>query len=123
GLLVDGEALRVAVLDEGVLPGDETFVQVGAVLIGLADRVAEDAVRVYLVGEVLPAVDDRLRSICEHAVDLLAAEVLRLLAEELLGLEIRGRGGEAAALQEDRDALLAVVQPPQESGCELRVLA
>src|SRR6187455_1909610 len=52
--LLDGEALLVAVLDQLVLPRLQTLVQVRRVLIGLSDRVAEDAVRVYLVRQVLP---------------------------------------------------------------------
>src|SRR3954453_5790207 len=40
-LLVDGEALLVAVLDERVAPRGEALVQRGLAQVGLADRVAE----------------------------------------------------------------------------------
>ena len=54
-LLVDLEALRVSVGDEVLLPRLETDVEVGLVQVRLPDGVREDAVRVDLEREVLPA--------------------------------------------------------------------
>src|SRR5690606_37123251 len=123
GSLTDSEALLTAVFDDGVLPGDETVVQVGLVRPRLPCGVTEDAVGVHLEGEVGPAGDDLAGCGAEHLVDLLTAEVLRLVVQELVVGQLGVRGREAALIGEDLQALRAVVQPFQETGGQRRVLA
>ena len=118
----DGVAHLGCVVDQLALPFGEALVEVGLVRVGLPDGVAEDAVRVHLVGQVRPALRDVLRRLRQHLVDLLAAEVVRLVREELGVLEVRARRREAAALEEHVDRGRVAVQPAQERGGERRVL-
>ena len=57
--------------DEGVLPGLQSPVEVGVGLVGLADRVTEDAVGVDLVRQVGPAGNDLAGPRGEAAVRVL----------------------------------------------------
>ena len=112
-LLVDREALLVAVLDE-LAPARLRGPRSGRPCrVRLADGVAEDAVGVHLVRQVLPARRTTSFAACdEHLVDLLAAEVLGLVGRGTR--RTRGRpsvAGKPPLVEEDLDRRRVAVQP------------
>src|SRR5699024_5075516 len=90
----DGETLGVAVVDGGLLPVAQRLGQRQRRDAGLSHGVAEQGGGVCLIRQVLPALTGVARGLGEDLVDLLTAELLVLGLEELLGLQVRDRGGE-----------------------------
>src|SRR5690606_41942312 len=80
---VDREALVRSVGDVLLLPGGQTVQQRAAVEPRLPHRVGEDAVRVRLPRQVLPALVHVRGAAGRRLVALLAGEVLRLVASGL----------------------------------------